>query len=245
MLAGLRQTGSLKMLFPRSDDAGLQAVLVNTAGGVTGGDQFSCTAVADSGTDLCLTTQAAERAYRATPGEIGQLKTKLRVEADARLDWLPQETILYDGCALSRRIRVEMAASARLLLCEPLVFGRAAMGEQLRSGSLQDRVEIFRDDAAIFRDQFHLQGDIAAHLARPTIAAGAGAMASLIYIAPDAAVHLVPIREMLGTTGGASLIAEDMLFLRLLAPDSFALRKSLIPVVTRLSGAPLPRPWMI
>jgi len=245
VLGDLRQAGSLRMLFPRPAGDGLQGISINTAGGVTGGDRFRFEARADAGTTLTLSTQAAERAYRAQPGEVAMVQTHLEVCEGGRLNWLPQETILFQGCALRRSITVNLAPNASLLLCEPLVFGRAAMGETLTSGQFEDRIEITRDGAPLFLDAMHLSGDIAAHLARPTIAGGAGALATLVYIKADAEAHLTPLREAVGSSGGVSLIQQDLLFARLLAPDSFELRRTLMPVLTRLARGPLPRPWMI
>ncbi len=245
VIGDLRQSGSLKMLFPRCGGAALQGISINTAGGVTGGDRFTYAARAEAGTRLTLSTQAAERAYRAQPGEVSSMRTTLEVREDATLHWLPQETILFQGCALKRRVSVDLATDAALLLCEPLVFGRVAMGERLTHGHFEDRIEISRDGAPVFLDAMHLRGDIVAHLARPTIANGAGALATLVYINADAEAHLTPLREAIGAQGGASLIQPDLLFARLLAPDSFELRRTLMPILTRLARGPLPRPWMI
>ncbi|MCV6585915.1 MAG: urease accessory protein UreD [Marinibacterium sp.] len=241
---GLHQAGSLKLLFPRTDD-GLQAVLVNTAGGITGGDRFTVSATARSGTDLTLTTQAAERGYRAQPGSTGCLTTDLRIEDGARLNWLPQETILFRGCALTRRLNVDLADSARLTLVEPLVFGRSAMAETLDDGQFRDRVALHRGGRLLYLDQMRLTGDIAAHLARPTTGAGAGALATVLHVGPDAAALLPTLRDGLPDSAGASLIGDDLLVMRLLAPDSFELRRTLLPILARLTGADLPRPWMI
>lgn len=245
VLDGFRQAGSLKALFPRNTGNAMQAVFVNTAGGITGGDRFQIAADVPSQTHLTLTTQAAERAYRAQPGETGRVRSRLRVADGGRLDWLPQETILFDGADLDRSLSVDLTGNARLLLCEPLVFGRVLMGETVTSGQVRDRITITRDGAPFYRDAIHMTGDIAAHLARPTVADGAGAMATLLYIAPDAESHLAPIRAVLGPLAGASLLHSDTLVLRALAADSFALRQTLCPILTRLSGGPLPRPWMI
>ncbi|MHA6345415.1 urease accessory protein UreD [Roseivivax sp. CAU 1761] len=245
VLDGLHQAGSLKALFPRSTGRSLQAVLVNTAGGITGGDRFALEAEAGAGTALTLTTQACERAYRALPGEIGQVRTRLRAGAGARLDWVPQETILFRGAALDRRLEVDLDPTARLLFCEPVIFGRAAMGERLDAGRFRDRVEIRRGGRPIYLDGLALEGDIAGRLACPATAGGAGAMAALVFAAPEAEAHLAAVRALLPATGGASLLAPDLLVLRLLAADGHLLRRSLMPILARLSGNPLPRPWMI
>lgn len=240
-----QQSGSLKTLFPRPRGQALDAVLLNTAGGITGGDRFEIAATAGPDTQLTLTTQAAERAYKAQPGETGRMRTRLTVQDGARLDWLPQETILFDGARLDRRLSADLAGDARFLMVEPVIFGRHAMGETLTSGQFTDRIDIRRDGDLIFADRTALSGDIAAHLARPAIAGGAGAMAAVLLAAPEAETRLNAARATLPETGGVSLIRDDLLFARLLAPDGFTLRKSLLPLIAALTDTPLPRTWTI
>jgi urease accessory protein len=245
VVADLYQSGSLKTLFPRRDGDSLEAVLINTAGGITGGDRFEIAAEVTSGTEVTLTTQAAERAYRAQTGEQGVLRTDLKVASGARLNWLPQETILYNGSALSRRLDMALEPGAVALMVEPVVFGRLASAETLDTASFRDHVRITRDGLPIYTDRMAFDGDIAAHMARPAVGAGAAAMASVVYVAPDAEAHLSRCRSFLPATAGASLLARDMLVLRLLAADGFALRRSLVPVLESLSHGTLPRTWMI
>ncbi|WP_299350884.1 urease accessory protein UreD [uncultured Shimia sp.] len=245
VLDHFRQSGSLKCLYPRVTGHTMQAVLVNTAGGVTGGDQFCTTVTTAPETDLTLTTQACERAYRAQSGEVGEICTRLGVAPRATLNWLPQETLLFDGCAVSRQLTVDLAEGARFLMVEPMIFGRAAMGENLTNCTFSDRIEIRRGGAPLYLDAMRLTGDVRAHLARPFIANGAGAMASVVLVCNSAEAHLDPVRHLLPETAGASLLQPDVLVLRMLAEDSYALRQSLIPILTRLSGGPLPRCWMI
>jgi len=243
-LATLHQSGAFKALFPRQRGAALEAILINTAGGITGGDRFSAALEVGANAHLAVTTQAAERAYRAQPGEIAQVRTRAQVAAGARLDWLPQETILFNAAALHRKLRIDLDGDARLLLLEPLVFGRAAMGETLTGIHFRDRIEITRQGAPLYIDALAFSGDAAAHLARPGVAAGAGAMASLVFVAPEAEAHLDALRALMPATGGVSLIRPDLLALRLLAADSHALRQVLVPVLTRLTDNAIPRSWM-
>lgn len=239
----LRCSGAMKALFPRRTDV-LQAILINSSGGVTGGDRLTVKAAAGPGARLCLTTQAAERAYRAAGGW-ARIDTRLSAEDGAVLFWLPQELILYDGASLRRSLRIDLAPSARLLMVEPVVFGRHAMGERLRAARFHDRITIFRGGAPAYADAVQLSGDIAARLARPASAAGAGAMVSLVHIAPDAESHLDAVRALMPETGGASLLQPDMLVLRLLAPDSYLMRRALLPVLDRLTGDALPTSWRL
>ncbi|WP_187429786.1 Urease accessory protein UreD [Roseobacter fucihabitans] len=240
----LHQSGAFKLLFPRRAGP-LEAILINTAGGITGGDDFTLSATAGDGSHLCVTTQAAERAYRSQPGQTGHLGTRLKVAADARLDWLPQETILFEGCALRRSLDVDLAAGARFLMVEPILFGRRAMGEELHDVRFEDRISIRQAGDILYRDGLSLHGDVAAMLERPAIAGGAGAMASIVFVTPEAEGHLAPVRDMLGPKGGASLLRPGVLVARLLGEDGYGLRKTLLPILDRLSDNKLPQSWRL
>lgn len=222
----------------------MEAVFLNTAGGVTGGDRFSLSMDAAPGTTLTTTSQACERIYKAQPGQCGLVDNRLQIASRARVNWLPQETILFNQSALDRRLSIEMADDATLLMVEPLVFGRAAMGETLTDIRFRDRIEIRRGGVPVYLDAVRLDGDAHSHLARPFIAAGAQAMASLVYVCDDAESQLTFVRSVLPQTAGASLIGDGVLVVRLLAEDSFELRQTLLPLLTRLIGGALPRCWM-
>jgi len=244
-LRDLRQSGSLKLVFPKTHTPDCEAVLVNTAGGITGGDQFSLSIKVQTGAALTITTQAAERAYRAQSGETGRVTTDISVKSGASLNWLPQELILFERCALRRRLTIDLAAQARLLMVEPVVFGRAAMSEVLRDVLFQDRIRINREGRPLYIDGVDLMGDAAAHLARPAIGKGAGAMASVVMVAPDVERHLKTVRALLPRTAGASMLTQDVLVIRQLATDSFELRRTLIPVLDHLTNHTLPTSWRL
>ncbi len=243
VLDGLRCSGAMKALFPRGSDR-LEAIMINSSGGLTGGDRIAVRATAGPGTHLSLTTQAAERAYRAKDGW-ARVDTRLEVQENARLFWLPQEMILYRGSALQRKLRIDLAAQAQLLMVEPVLFGRAAMGETLDSARIHDRIEIWRAGRPLYHDSMRLEGDLAAQLARPAVAPGCTAMASVVFVAPEAETHLAAVRALLSDTGGVSLLRPDLLAVRLLARDGFELRRSLLPVLDRLSGETLPTSWRL
>ena len=232
-------------MLPHTHSAGVEAVIVNTAGGITGGDQFDLNVHALKGTSLTLTTQAAERAYRAKPGEIGHIATSLTAQSGATLRWLPQELILFEHCNLHRRLDVYLEQDARFLMVEPVVFGRAAMGETLCDVRFQDRIKISRNGTPIYIDGSNLLGDVQSQLAQPAIAAGAGAMCNVVLVAPEAAQYLETVRAMLPVSGGASLLQSDILVIRLLASDSFEMRRALIPILEHLNQSPLPASWRL
>ena len=244
-IAGLRQSGSLKLLFPRRVGPALEAVLLNTAGGLTGGDRMEVEVTAGPGARVVMTTQAAERAYRALAGTEARVTVRLAVRAGARIDWLPQETILYDASALVRSLHLDLDPEGQALLVEPLIFGRAAMGEVLRAALLRDRWEVRCDGQLVFVDALRLEGDLAAQLQRPAVAGGAGAMASVLLVGPGGAAGPAALRPLLPPGSGVSLLHDGLLFARLLAPDGLALRKLLIPVIETLSAAALPKVWSL
>ncbi len=244
-LAGLRQAGSLRALFPRHEVPALEAVLLNTAGGLTGGDRLSVEATAAESARLTLTTQACERIYRASGTETARVETRLCVEADGRIDWLPQETILYEGSRLERRLIVDLAPGATALLVEAVLFGRLAKGETLRDVRFRDRWEVRRDGALVFAEAQRLAGDVDAVLDRPGVAAGARAMATVVLAGDGAGALLGRVRALLPAGCGASLVREGVLVVRLLAVDGFALRAGLIPLILLLSGTALPKVWRL
>ena len=244
-LERLYQDGCAKIRLPRDAAAhNLEAVLINTAGGLTGGDRLDWRAEAGPGAALTLTTPACEKVYRARDGH-AEVKVALEVGEGARLDWLPQETILFDGGALSRRLEANLAADARVLVVEAVVLGRTAMGETVRHGALRDRWRIRRDGRLLFADDLAFTGGVAALADRAPVLAGGGAFASLLLVAEDATRFLEPLRQALGEAGGASAFGGK-LFARIVAPDGLALRRALLPALQILQdGEPCPRVWRL
>lgn len=235
----------MKALFPRPAGPALDTVFLNTAGGLTGGDRMRIAAEALADSHIVLSSQAAERAYRARGDTVALVDVQLRAGAAARIDWLPQETILFEGAALSRRLSVSMASDAKVLLVEPLILGRAAMGEEVHAALFHDRWDVRVDGALVFADAVRMRGDLAAQGDRAAVAGGCRAMAGVLYAGPDAAAFLSEIRALLPASSGVSLVREGVLFARLLARDGFLLRRTLIPVIERLSLGTLPKVWRL
>ncbi len=243
-LSDLRQAGSAKAMLPRTHGPAPEVVFLNTSGGITGGDRLSYTLDVGPGARVTGTTQTAERAYRASSGSVpGRLDTRLSLGAGTRLDWLPQEVILFQGCNLARTTEVEMAADAQLTFLETLVPGRAAMGETLSALDLTDHRRIRRGGRLVFWEPLALAGPDLTH---PACLAGARAVATLVVVAPDAADRLAPLRERLagldGVTGAASAW-DGRLVARLSAADAWPMRRALHALVPAVTGAPLPRVW--
>ncbi|MBR1224652.1 MULTISPECIES: urease accessory protein UreD [unclassified Bradyrhizobium] len=240
----LHESGSLRVRFPSPEDDGLSGVFVNTAGGIAGGDRFDIDIVAGEGARLTLTTAAAEKVYRA-PGPAAALDIALKAEAGAHLSWLPQETILFDRARISRRIDIDLADDASLLLCEIVVFGRAAMGERMLHGEFIDRWRLRRGGRLVFAETIRLDGDIGAKLAQPAIAKGGVAIGTALIVPGDEAV-VERIREASDAFGGEVGISawNGFAMARFCAQDAARLRADMMTVLGRASGVPLPRLWL-
>jgi urease accessory protein len=240
----LHESGSLRVRFPSPEAEGLSAVFVNTAGGIAGGDRFDIDIAAREGSRLAVTTAAAEKVYRAQ-GPAAQLNITLKAGADAHLAWLPQETILFDGARILRRIDIDLAESASLLLCEIVVFGRAAMGERMRHGEFVDRWRIRRGTRLVFAETIRLDGDIGGKLARPAIAK-AGAAIGTALIVPGDEMLVERIRELSESFGGEVGIScwNGFAMARFCAQDAARLRTDMMAVLGRASGTALPRLWL-
>jgi len=240
----LHESGSLRVRFPSPEGEGLSAVLVNTAGGVAGGDRFDIAVSAGEGARLTLTTAAAEKVYRA-PDAPAQLDISLKAADAAHLVWLPQETILFDAAKIFRRIDIDLAESASLLLCEIVVFGRAAMGERMERGEFVDRWRLRRGGRLVFAETVRLDGDIGAKLARPAVAKGGVAVATALIVPGDEAV-VERIREAADSFGGEVGISawNGFAMARFCAQDAAALRADMMTVLGRASPTALPRLWL-
>ncbi|WP_315734591.1 MULTISPECIES: urease accessory protein UreD [unclassified Bradyrhizobium] len=240
----LHESGSLRVRFPSPEDDGLSAMFVNTAGGIAGGDRFAIEVAAGEGSRVTLSSAAAEKVYRAA-GKPADLDIALTAAANAHISWLPQETILFDRARIHRRIDIDLADTASLLLCEIVVFGRTAMGETMREGEFVDRWRVRRGGKLVFAETIRLDGDIGAKLAQPAIAKGAAAIGTALIVPGDAAL-VERIREsLLAFRGEAGLSAwNGFAMARLCAQDAASLRADMMAVLGCASNKPLPRLWL-
>jgi len=244
-LERLFQEGCAKIRLPRAIDGNVpQAILINTAGGLTGGDRFAVDVDLARGASACVTTQACERIYRST-GDDAVVSNQLRLAAGSRLAWLPQETILFDGGKLTRRLEADLAGDAELVAVEAVLFGRMAMGETLRSGRLADRWRVRRDGRLLFADDLRFEGDIAAQLAPQAVMGGRTAMATVLFAGSTPERFLEAARQIIGPAGGASAWNGKFLA-RLVEETGLALRRRLEPLLTLLMGGrALPKVWQL
>lgn len=239
------ETGGMRLRLPNSE-TGCDAVLINTAGGLTGGDEARLSCAVGAKARVRITTQSAEKIYRAEQGP-ASVSATLSLDEGAQLSWLPQETILFDGSGLARTLSVDMAQSASLLLCEMTVLGRVARNERMTSGSFRDRWRIRRAGTLVFAEDVRLDGDISDTMQRAAIGSGAAAIATLLYVAPMAESRLESLRNVLASAKsncGASAW-NGMLVARFAARDPADLRGDVAGALRRLSRSELPRIWAV
>jgi urease accessory protein len=240
--ARIGERGGYRVRFLKGEAC--EAVLINTGGGMAGGDRMRASMRLAVGTEAIATTQSAEKIYR-TQRAASVITVSLELAGGSRLAWLPQETILFSESRMRRDVSITLAADASLVFAESVVFGRAAMGETLQRASFHDRWRVRRGGALVFAEDVRLDGDIHQVLARKAIGDGARALATVLVVAPDAEARIDVGRAALADAQsqcGASAW-NGMLIARFLSRNAQVLRADLVRFLELLSGRPMPRSW--
>lgn len=248
VLRALSQSGPAKVMLPRILGALPEAVFLNTAGGLAADDQLAYAIDIAAGCYATATTQTAERAYRAAPGAGPAQVTQLFTVADGgRLDWLPQETILYDQARLARSTTIALSGNAQCLMTETLILGRKAMGEAVTRLDLNDMRRITQDGSPVLIEALRLTDAALMQAGSPAILGGATTIATVVLIAPHAADLLEQARAALGVEGveGAASALPGRLIVRLMAADGWAVRCQMARLLPVLRDLPLPRVWQM
>jgi urease accessory protein len=250
-LTHLYQETPCRVLFPRPETGDpVAAVLLTTSGGLTGGDSVRIAVEAREGAAVTVTTQAAEKIYRSL-GSDAAIDVTLKIGEGAWLEWLPQETILFDRARLVRRTDVHLAAGGRLLAAEIVMFGRTAHGERFMSGKLHDAWRVRRGSTLVWADGLHLEGDASRMLECKAGFDEALACATVLYAADDAEAMLDTARALLDGTvsrSGATVV-NGVLILRMIGRDARHLRGDVALFCARFraaaAGLPerMPRVW--
>ncbi|MFC7292916.1 urease accessory protein UreD [Hirschia litorea] len=252
-LKRLFETDALKLRFPKNNITyALEGILVNTAGGLAGGDSLSLNIHVEKGADLTITSQACERVYKSLEEE-AVVDLRLRADADSNLIWAPQETIIYNNARLTRTIDVTLSPSSTFLAIEAIIWGRELMGEQVRNGALRDSWRIKVGDQLVHAENTRLEGDIHMQMQNGVVAKGGRATATLLMVGANCEKHLHACRSICasanGVVGGAShwhVGPYAKLLIRLVGDTSYDLRKCVVQLVMQLSsnGIP-PRVWSL
>ncbi len=238
------------MRFPRSNPP--EAVLLNTSGGLTDGDELNNSVHWRAGTQATVTTQAAERIYRAATRDFARVTTQISIDDDCIACWLPQEMIVFDGARLRRSLEIDMTSNSRLLAIESTVFGRRAMGETVTSAHVSDRWRIRIDGRLAFVDHFLIDDELTTrvdeYLGRTAAANSAHCLATMVIVVDDCEQVVANARELDAPTDtliGATSLGQ-LAVIRILAGDSQAMRTAVVRVIDSLNGIldiELPRVW--
>ena len=239
-----REDGSLRVRFPGACAGATEAVLINTAGGIAGGDGFAVDLDLETDARLVVTTAAAEKIYRSL-GPDSRFDATVTLAEGAELLWLPQETILFDRARFTRNVDITLAPSATLLFAETVVFGRTAMRESVLEGHFTDRWRVRRCGRLIFAENFHLDGPIADRLNEAAIAGGNAAVGTVLLVPGDGAT-VAAVRAVTEQFRGEFGISawNGIALARLAAADGAALRHDLVIVLSALGRSALPRIWL-
>jgi urease accessory protein len=244
-----REEGSLRVRFPDACVGAPEAVLINTAGGIAGGDRFSVDLELQAGAEIVVTTAAAEKVYRS-PGPSATFDVTATLADGAALTWLPRETILFDRARFARAVDIALAPTATLLVAETIVFGRAAMGETVQEGSFTDRWRVRRGGRLLFAENFRLDGPVGNRLGEAAIAGGHAAIGTVLMSPADDAV-VAPVRAMadrfrgeVGISAWSAAPSGAIALARFAAADGALLRHDLVVVLSALSRRALPRIWL-
>jgi urease accessory protein len=230
-LVHLHQAAPLRALFPETCRMDLPVVaLTATCGGFTGGDRMSTAIAMGAGTKAIAIAQAAEKLYRSTGGET-EIEIALDIETAGWLEWLPQETILFNGARMRRTTSIDLADDAAVLAGEILVFGRSARGETMTGGLVHDAWSICRNGALVWADRFHATDALLAEaLEHPAALKGMRAAAMLVHAGPGAEPRLALLRDLMllapAEVRCAATVVNGVLVARFLAADALDLRPS-------------------
>jgi urease accessory protein len=229
------QKSPVRIMFPRVTGGPVEeAVLINTGGGVAGGDRLEYSVTALEGASIAVTSQAAEKVYRALDAP-ARIKTRLKVAERAKLSWLPQETILFNAARICRNTEIEASSGAEVLAVEWIVLGRSAYGEQIVNGQVTDSWRVKKDGRLIWADSFRCVDETYPNLHKKALLSRSRAIGTLVYLGRDLDDRLESIRGIapsLECCCGATLVSGVMI-VRFAGETGFGLRLALHHVLER------------
>ena len=243
-LVDLVEQGGYRVKFPDPTGTAIEPVIINTGGGVAGGDRLDIDIRANDGAHVATSTATAERIYRSSAADT-RINIRLQAADGAALSWLPQATILFSGARLIRHFDVDVSSKASLLMAEATVFGRIASGETMGPGFYRDDWRVRRDGRLLFAESIRMDGHIGDMIAKPAVMNGTRSSGLLLYVGADAEDRRTDLREILQGRPGIHGISawNGMLVLRVLAGGLSDVHDLMQQAIRALTRAPLPRTW--
>jgi len=236
-IADIYQKFPISLVFPKVDDHLCEkVVIINSSGGVAGGDRLEIEVVARNQASVSVTTQAAEKIYRALDRP-ARISTKLKVYGSAKLAWLPQETIVFNGARITRQTEIDLCSGAEMIALEWLVLGRIESGEEVLGGYIRDSWRIRLDGRLVWADGFLVADEMFAHLHRQALLSRWKAIGTLIYFGPCLGARLVVLREIAASLDChcAATIVGGIIIVRVAAAAGADLKRGLRSLLDRFS----------
>jgi urease accessory protein len=182
--------------FHPESDGTCHVYLLHPPGGIAGGDRLEIACHLESGARTVLTTPGATKFYCSAKGASTQ-RTVIDVGVGAVCEYLPQETIIFDGADAQVETRVALAADATYVGWDFLSLGRPAAGERFANGSVRQRIEVSQDGRPVWFERLSLQG--ASALGSASFAFGnRPIVGTMIYVGPIAENAAERVRDSLG-----------------------------------------------
>lgn len=218
-----------KALYPEGAEV-CHVLVLHPPSGIAGGDQLDIGVDVGASAHALLTTPGAGKWYRSAGPRAGQ-SLDFRVGENAALEWLPQESIVFNAARADLRAHIQLASGARFIGWEVLCLGRRASGESFAAGDLTLNTRIEREGRLIWLERGALEGG-GPLLDSPAGLAGYSVSATLLASAPGLSGELVAACRAIPALEGRQgvTLLPDLLVARYLGHASEAARQWLAGV---------------
>ena len=240
------QSGSAKLMLPNTHSDMMEAVILNTSGGMTDGDSLNIDVVVED-CALAMTTQTAERVYRSGGTRPAKVKINLSVSDTADLHWLPQETIVFNDSKFDRMLTINLSSCSNCLVAETIVLGREAMGENICDCELIDNWRVFRDGNLFHAESLRLSDEVNKIITAPAGGNGARLLSTILYVGQELEQVADRVAGFINPipSNCAWSCWDDRFVIRLVSAHSASARKDIERLLLAIRQQPLPRVWQI
>ena len=240
------QEGSSKAIIPNTDESLNQMILINTAGGITSGDNFSTSLELDN-SFLCTSSQAAEKIYKGIDNP-GNIKVEINLKNNSCIYWLPQEMILFNNCNIKRKINVNLSKCSNLLMCESIIFGRTSMKEKFTDGLYSDFWEINQNGKLVHIEASNTDGYEASVFSKVATFNSKCAINTIIGVGKEILSKAEIIKRNLKDNSNSTSqisIWDEKLIIRTISIDNYHLRFAVKNILSYFFNNYIPKIWSI